>query len=166
MKTPLDLVVGPGGLRFDGRQFPCVIGRGGVRAVKCEGDGGTPVGTHRIVGLLYRPDRMARPVNWAVPIRPFDLWCDDPEHEDYNLMARAPFAAGAERLARADPLYDLVIVTDWNWPHARKNAGSAIFIHRWRRPRFPTEGCVGLRPDHLLWIAQRISPNTRLIVQP
>jgi len=166
MKAPVDLVVGPSGLRFGGRHFPCVIGRGGVKAVKREGDGGTPVGAHGIVGMLYRPDRILRPTDWAVPIRPFDLWCDASGHEDYNLMVRAPFAASAERLARADRLYDLVILTDWNWPYARKDAGSAIFIHRWRRPGFPTEGCVGLRPDHLLWIAQRISYSTRLIVQP
>ncbi len=164
--TPTDLVVGQGGVRFAGRRFPCVIGRGGVVTDKREGDGGTPAGTHRIVGMLYRPDRMARPTDWARPIRPGDLWCDDPGHEDYNLLVRAPFAASAERLRRADPLYDLVILTDWNWPFARRGAGSAIFLHRWRRPGTPTEGCVAFRPDHLLWIARRITYETRIIVQP
>ena len=164
--TPTDLVVGQGGVRFAGRRFPCVIGRGGVVPDKREGDGGTPAGTHRIVGMLYRPDRMARPTDWARPIRPGDLWCDDPGHEDYNLLVRAPFAASAERLRRADPLYDLVILTDWNWPFARRGAGSAIFLHRWRRPGTPTEGCVAFRPDHLLWIARRITYETRIIVQP
>ena len=38
-----------------------------------------------------------------------------------------------ERLRRADPLYDLVILTDWNWPSAERGRGSAIFMHRWRR---------------------------------
>lgn len=80
-------------------------------------------------------------------------------------MVRAPFAASHERLRRTDRLYDLVILTDWNWPHAERGAGSAIFIHRWRRPGVPTEGCVGLRPDHLRWIAPRIRYETRLIVQ-
>lgn len=166
MKTPNDMVLSPRGLRFQGRDFPCTIGRGGARADKAEGDGATPVGAHDIVGMLYRPDRMARPTDWAVPIRPGDLWCDDPAHEDYNLMVRAPFAASHERLFRADPLYDLVILTDWNWPRARYRAGSAIFLHRWRRPQFPTEGCVALRPDHLMWIARRIRFGTRLIVPP
>ena len=118
------------------------------------------------MGLLYRPDRMVQPTNWAVPIRPGDLWCDDPGHADYNLMVRAPFPASHEALRRADPLYDLVLITDWNWPRAEKGAGSAIFIHRWRRPGAPTEGCVALRPDHLLWIARRITYETRLIVPP
>jgi L,D-peptidoglycan transpeptidase YkuD (ErfK/YbiS/YcfS/YnhG family) len=154
------------GVRFMGRMWPCTIGRGGIAADKREGDGATPSGVHRIVGLLYRPDRMAKPVDWAVPIRPGDLWSDDPTHEDYNLMVRAPYAHSCEALRRADPLYDLVLLTDWNWPHAQKGRGSAIFLHRWRRPGFPTEGCVAFRPDHLKQIVRLIRYETRLIVPP
>ena len=147
-----------------GRMFPCTIGRGGIRSDKREGDGATPTGTHRIVGLLYRPDRMAPPTDWAVPIGNRDLWSDDPNHEDYNLMVRAPYAHSHERLRRADPMYDLVLITDWNWPRARRGHGSAIFIHQWRRPGYPTAGCVAFRPDHLLWIAQHIQFGSRIIV--
>jgi L,D-peptidoglycan transpeptidase YkuD (ErfK/YbiS/YcfS/YnhG family) len=163
-KAPHDIVVTPGGARFFGRHFPCTIGRGGVSETKREGDGATPVGVHRIVGLLYRPDRMARPVDWAVPIRPGDLWCDDPRHEAYNHLVRLPFPASHERLRRADRLYDLVILTDWNWPYSVPGRGSAIFIHSWRRPGYPTEGCIALAPESLLWIAPRIRFETRLIV--
>ena len=116
--------------------------------------------------MLYRPDRIARPAVWATPIRIGDLWCDDPVHKDYNHKVRSPFTASHERLWRTDRLYDLVILTDWNWPSAKPGKGSAIFIHRWRRPGYPTEGCVALRPDHLRWIAARIVPGTRLIVYP
>lgn len=152
------------GLRFMGRKWPCTIGKGGIRTDKREGDGATPVGVHRIVGLLYRPDRMARPTDWAVPIRPGDLWSDDSNHEDYNLMVRAPYPYSHETLRRGDRLYDLVIITDWNWPRAEKGRGSAIFLHRWRRPGYPTEGCVAFRPDHLQRIAGLIRHETRLIV--
>jgi len=162
---PRDLVVTPMGMRFMGRRFACVVGRGGVTRAKREGDGATPAGVHGIVGLLYRPDRLARPADWAVPIRPRDLWCDDPAHEDYNLMVRAPFAASAERLFRADPLYDLVLITDWNWPRAVRGAGSAIFVHAWRGPGRPTAGCVGLAPEDLDWIVPRIRHGARLIVR-
>jgi len=162
---PTDLVVCPRGVRFAGRMLPCTVGRGGVSARKREGDGATPVGVHRIVGMLYRPDRMARPADWAVPIRPGDLWSDDPGDEGYNHMARAPYPFSHEVLRRADPLYDLVILTDWNWPYAVAGRGSAIFIHRWRRPGFPTEGCIGLRPQDLAWIAPRIRFSSRLVVR-
>ena len=161
---PSDMVLTPKGLRFNGRLYPCSIGRGGISTNKREGDGATPFGTHGIIGMLYRPDKMARPTDWALPIHPGDLWCDAPDHQDYNLMVRAPFEASAEALRRADPLYDLVILTDWNWPFAQPGRGSAIFIHRWRRPGAPTEGCIALRPDHLLKIAKSIRYETRLIV--
>jgi len=147
-----------------GRRFPCTIGRGGLTDRKREGDMATPRGVHRIVGMLYRPDRMLRPADWALPIRPGDLWSDDVTDEDYNMMVRAPYPHSHEKLRRADRLYDLVILTDWNWPYAVKGRGSAIFIHRWRKPGHPTEGCIGLRADDLKWIAPRIQHATRLIV--
>ncbi len=159
------MVLTPRGLRFLGRVIPCSIGRGGVRAKKREGDGTTPIGVHRIIGMLYRSDRMEQPASWALPIRPGDLWSDDPEDPDYNLMVRAPHGFGHERLARADRLYDLVILTDWNWPQAEPGHGSAIFIHRWRKPGHPTEGCIALRPTDLRWIARRIRHQTRLVVR-
>lgn len=164
---PADLVVTPMGVRFLNRMFPCSIGRGGIVPArrKREGDGGTPTGVHRIVGMLYRPDRMAQPADWALPIGPTDLWSDDPKDPDYNLMVRAPHGFSHEKLRRADPLYDLVILTDWNWPMAVPGRGSAIFLHRWRRPGYPTAGCVAFAPQDLLWIARRITYGTRLIVR-
>lgn len=162
--TRFDLVLTRTGLRFMGRRYPCSIGRGGVCADKREGDGATPVGVHRLVGMLYRPDRMARPTDWALPIRPRDLWSDDPAHEDYNLMVRTPYLHSHERLRRADPLYDLVILTDWNWPRAERGRGSAIFIHQWRGPGVPTAGCIGLARGDLHRIAPLIRYETRLIV--
>ena len=164
--TPLDMVLTPTGLRFQGRRFACTIGRGGVVAAerKREGDGGTPAGIHRIVGMLYRPDRMARPTDWALPIGPMDLWSDDVRDPDYNLMVRAPHGFSHEHLRRADPQYDLVLITDWNWPYSVPGRGSAIFLHRWRRPCAPTAGCVALAPQDLLWIAQRLRHQSRLIV--
>lgn len=162
---PTDLVVTARGLRFLGRRFVCSVGRGGITRRKAEGDGATPAGTHRLVGMLYRPDRMARPADWALPIRPFDIWSDDPKDPDYNFMGRMPHAYSHEALARPDPLYDLVILTDWNWPYPVKGRGSAIFIHRWRKPGHPTEGCIAVAPEDLAWIAPRIRYSTRLIVQ-
>ena len=164
MIGPGDLVLTRTGLRSGGRVLPCAIGRGGVVPDKREGDGGTPRGAHRIVGMLFRADRMARPARWAVPIGPRDLWCDDPGSAAYNRAVRAPFEGSAERLRRADPLYDLVLVTDWNWPDAVPGRGSAIFVHRWRRPGAPTEGCVALDAGDLRWLARRVRPGTRLVV--
>lgn len=166
---PADIVVTRWGARFMGRRFPCSIGRGGIvpAAAKREGDGATPAGIHRIVGQLFRPDRIAARTlhHSALPIGVFDLWSDDVHDPDYNLMVRAPHACSHESLRRADPLYDLVLVTDWNWPLAEPGRGSAIFIHSWRRPRYPTAGCVAFGRSDLIWIASQICADTRLIVK-
>ncbi len=162
---PGDLLLTPMGLRFAGRLLPCTIGRGGLTTTKTEGDGATPIGTHRIIGLLYRPDRMPPPSPWACPISPRDLWCDDPADTRYNSRVQAPFAPGHEVLRRPDRLYDLILVTDWNMDAPRPGGGSAIFIHRWRWPGAATAGCIALHPAHLRWIARRVEPGARLIVR-
>lgn len=164
--SPADLVLTPSGLRFLGRNFPCTIGKGGLTAHKREGDGATPIGTHRITGLFYRPDRLPRPSPWAQPVGPRDLWSDAPEDAAYNTHVTAPYAASHECLRRADPLYDLILTTDWNWPIATPYKGSAIFLHQWRRPGYPTEGCLAFARPHIHWIAQNAPPGTRLIIQP
>ncbi|MGR3518166.1 L,D-transpeptidase family protein [Sulfitobacter pontiacus] len=162
--TPDDLVLTPRGVRFQGQLYPCTIGKSGITRNKREGDKATPAGIHRIVGMLYRPDRIPAPVPWAMPIGPRDLWSDDGTQGDYNSLVQAPYPHSHEVLRRADPLYDLVILTDWNWPDAVAGRGSAIFIHQQRRPGYPTEGCVAFSRAHLHQIAVRLTRHSRLIV--
>jgi L,D-peptidoglycan transpeptidase YkuD (ErfK/YbiS/YcfS/YnhG family) len=162
--TPDDLVLTPRGVRFQGQLYPCTIGKSGITRNKREGDKATPAGIHRIVGMLYRPDRIPAPVPWAMPIGPRDLWSDDGTQGDYNSLVQAPYPHSHEVLRRADPLYDLVILTDWNWPDAVAGRGSAIFIHQQRRPGYPTEGCVAFSRAHLHQIAVRLTRYSRLIV--
>jgi len=162
--TPDDLVLTPRGVRFQGQLYPCTIGKTGITRNKREGDKATPAGIHRIVGMLYRPDRIPAPVPWAMPIGPRDLWSDDGTQGDYNSLVQAPYPHSHEVLRRADPLYDLVILTDWNWPDAVAGRGSAIFIHQQRRPGYPTEGCVAFSRAHLHRIAAQLTRHSRLIV--
>ncbi len=144
--------------------YPCSIGKNGTTTRKREGDGATPEGVHDIVGLLYRPDRVKRPTYWALPIRTRDIWSDDCADPNYNMMGRMPSKFRHERLFRAGPIYDLILLTNWNWPYAVKGRGSAIFLHRWRKAGHPTEGCIGFDPRHLLQIVRRIQIGTKVIV--
>lgn len=162
--TPEDIVITPRGLRYMGQFFPCSVGRGGIVADKTEGDGATPRGRHHVTGCLYRPDRVMRPNIWASPIYPGDLWSDDTDHADYNQLVHAPYKHSHENLRRPDPLYDIVLLMDWNWPDPVPGKGSAIFIHRWRKPGHPTEGCVALHPLHLRYVAAKIVPGTSVII--
>ncbi|PKP67891.1 MAG: hypothetical protein CVT83_07680, partial [Alphaproteobacteria bacterium HGW-Alphaproteobacteria-5] len=63
-----------------------------------------------------------------------------------------------------DPLYDLILPLDWNWPEARPGKGSAIFIHQWRRPGHPTAGCLAFARRDLLFIARHAAPGSRVII--
>ncbi|MHA1600811.1 MAG: L,D-transpeptidase family protein, partial [Alphaproteobacteria bacterium] len=61
----MDLIIAHGTngccARFDGRAWPCAIGRGGVIREKHEGDGATPIGCWPMRRVLYRPDRVGAP---------------------------------------------------------------------------------------------------------
>ena len=159
-----DLTLTPLGLRVGDKLLPCVIGKNGVSKMKREGDGKTPTGKHQIVGMLYRPDRISRPRKWALPIRPRDIWSDDVKDPNYNLMGTSPSLFGHEQLFRSDRLYDLILITNWNWPYAVRGRGSAIFIHSWRKNASPTEGCIALSIDNLLKVAKFIDFGSQLIV--
>lgn len=154
----------PKGILFQGRTYPVRIGRSGLSTHKREGDGATPVGKLHIVGMLWRADRLACPAPWARPIGPRDLWCDDPASSEYNQPVRAPFGASHEKLRRADPLYDIVLLTDWNYPRASSGKGSAIFLHQRRGPAAPTAGCIAFRRQDLIHIARKLRLGTKLIV--
>jgi L,D-peptidoglycan transpeptidase YkuD (ErfK/YbiS/YcfS/YnhG family) len=164
----VDLVVTAAGARYRGQVFPCSVGRGGIGVKRGEGDGITPLGRWRIGELRYRADRMAPPITGlpVAPIGPADIWSDDPTDPAYNLERTArdyPFSH--ERMFRADPLYDLVAITDFNWPEAVPGAGSAIFLHAWRKPRHPTAGCVAFAPPVLRFILESWVPEARLVVR-
>jgi L,D-peptidoglycan transpeptidase YkuD (ErfK/YbiS/YcfS/YnhG family) len=159
------MVYSAGRLRHRGQYITATCGRTGITDRKREGDGATPRGVHSIVGLFYRPDRVAAPSDWAQPIYPGDLWCDDPEHLAYNHLCRAPLHASHEHMWRSDPQYDVVLITDWNWPVASPGRGSAIFIHQWRRPGAPTAGCIAMARRDLNWLVARVKPGSRLIIR-
>src|SRR6202012_6219104 len=105
-----------GWLTVDGRTVPVALGRGGVKAAKREGDGGTPRGSFRPRQLWWRADRHPRP-RTALPtraIRPQDAWCEDPSSRHYNRPMRRDREHEGDRLARDDGLYDFIIEIDHN----------------------------------------------------
>ena len=153
----------PRGLLYGGRRFAVSIGKGGITGTKREGDGATPAAQLTILDCFYRADRVPPPAPWAIPIGPRDLWSDAPEDAAYNSLVKAPYRPSAERMRRADHLYDIVLTTDWNWP-ATPGKGSAIFLHRWRKPGHPTEGCLAFASADIAWIAARAAPGTGLLI--
>ena len=145
---------------------PVALGRGGIRANKREGDGGTPRGTFRLRRLWWRADRMARPMT-HLPVRPIrsgDGWCEDPRDRHYNQPIRLKPDHPGDRLKRADHLYDLIIELDHNIRPRIAGRGSAVFVHVARPGFAPTAGCVALKADVLRRLIARIGPHTRIVI--
>lgn len=133
-------------VRFAGRTEQAAIGRGGVTALKREGDGATPRAAMRLIAGYVRRDRLLLPPT-RLPMRttrPGMLWCDAPRHGAYNRPVNAPFPAGHEKMMREDGLYDVCLILDWNISSRRRYAGSAIFFHLVRPGYRPTEGCIAV----------------------
>ncbi len=159
-------IVRDGWLTMPGMRVPVVLGHGGVRIDKREGDGATPVGLLPLRRVLYRADRVRRPVA-AVPVSPLapqDGWCDDPSDRHYNQAVTLPFDARHEALWRGDGVYDVIGVLGWNDAPVVRGAGSAIFLHVSRPDGAPTEGCVALPLPELL--AVLAAGVTELLVEP
>lgn len=146
-----------------GRRFPCAVGRGGIGEKRREGDGVTPAGRHRIEAVLRRADRVGVGLG-AGMIGPGDGWSDDAADPAYNCPVRRPHPFGHEAMFRADRQYDLVAVLDWNRNPVVPGRGSAIFLHIWRRPRWPTAGCIAFAPRDLAFILARWTPRSRVVV--
>ena len=162
-----------GQIAVGGRVFPCALGRGGLTHFKREGDGKTPVGTWRIEQLFWRGDRSMRPGGFgrffpARALRINDGWCDAADDANYNRFVRHPYAGSAERMWRADHLYDLVVVLAHNRRPRARGLGSAIFLHVADEGPLgslqPTAGCVALRQRDLVIVMGMIRPGAAVVI--
>ena len=155
-----------GWLTAGGQTIPVALGRGGIRANKREGDGGTPRGTFRPLRLWWRADRHPRPSTFlpVCAIGPEDAWCEDPSDRHYNQPIRLDSKQGGDRLRRNDHLYDFIIEIDHNTKPRIAGRGSAIFLHL-ARPNFsPTSGCVSMTKGAMLRLLKRLGPETRIVI--
>lgn len=149
-----------------GRVVSCALGRGGISAIKREGDGATPLAAMRLMHGYVRGDARMPKLS-RLPLRGIGRsmgWCDAPADANYNRPVRMPYRASAESMWRGDRLYDAVIVLDWNIRRRARNLGSAIFLHVAREGLAPTEGCVALSPADMRWLLPRLSRRTVLRV--
>ena len=153
-----------GFLRHGSKRYRCALGRGGVQAEKMEGDGVTPSGRYPLRRLLYRADRLTRPVSKLAmaEIRPDDGWCDAPADPAYNRPVNLPYRASTESMWREDSLYDLVLILGHNDDPIVPGAGSAIFMHVASPEYGPTEGCVALARDDLLELLSDLDNNSEI----
>lgn len=148
------------------KRWRCVVGAGGVREDKVEGDAATPAGEFPLRHVYFRNDKLVLP-KVRLPSRPIaehDGWCDDPRSPAYNRLVRIPNDWSHEKMWREDGLYDLVVVVGYNDDPPEGEWGSAIFLHIAREDLSPTQGCVAFARDDLMELVTLIGPETKLCV--
>jgi L,D-peptidoglycan transpeptidase YkuD (ErfK/YbiS/YcfS/YnhG family) len=146
--------------------IPVALGRGGIRANKREGDGGTPRGIFRPRQLWWRADRFPRPATF-LPVRAIeadDAWCEDPNDRHYNQPVRLTREQGGDRLRRDDHLYDFIVEIDHNTTPRISGRGSAVFLHLARENLAPTAGCVSMTRPAMVRLLRRLGPETRIVI--
>jgi len=143
-----------------------VIGRNGLAlpGEKKEGDGKTPSGIYPLgpafgyaavldTGLEYRQATDS------------DFWVDDVRSMQYNQWVNGqPQAGSFERMRRADNLYQYGIVIGYNTQPIVPGAGSAIFMHVWRRYDSSTAGCVAINQRNLRKILRWLNAKEKPVI--
>ena len=141
----------------------CAIGKKGIGRKKKEGDLITPKGQFKIKLILYRKDRVKLKTKLKkVAIQKNMVWCDDPKSQRYNQLVKLPFNFRHEKLYKKENIYDIVLVLNFNMSPAKKNKGSAIFIHVAKKNYKKTEGCVAIRKSELLKIVGELETKTKV----
>jgi L,D-peptidoglycan transpeptidase YkuD (ErfK/YbiS/YcfS/YnhG family) len=155
-----------GWLVAGGQTVPVALGRGGIKANKREGDGGTPKGIFRPRQLWWRADRHPRPRTFLPvrAIRPEDAWCEDSDSRHYNQPIRLDPGRHGDRLTRDDALYDFIVEIDHNTLPRVAGRGSAVFLHLAREHFAPTAGCIAMTKSAMLHLLARLGPETQIVI--
>ena len=155
-----------GWLIFESHIISVALGRGGIKANKREGDGGTPRGVFHPLRLWWRADRYPAPQT-LLPrraIRPDDAWCEDPTSRHYNQPLRLQGDQLGDRLRRQDRLYDFIVEIDHNTRPRIAGRGSAVFLHLARDHFAPTAGCIAMTRSAMLQLLRRLGPETQIVI--
>ena len=143
---------------------PAVIGAQGFSTRVSEATTATPIGLFTLTEAFgTSPDP-----GTALPYRRSrygDVWVDDPAAPTYNTRQTgdADFGKGAgERLWRETSAYEYAVVIDYNRRPVRAGAGSAFFLHV--TIPVPSQGCVTVRRDRLVWLLRWLNPAARPVI--
>jgi L,D-peptidoglycan transpeptidase YkuD (ErfK/YbiS/YcfS/YnhG family) len=141
-----------------------VIGAQGFSTRVSEATTATPVGLFTLTEAFgTSPDP-----GTALPYRHSeygDVWVDQPTAAAYNTRQTgdADFGKGAgERLWRETVAYQYAVVIDYNRRPVRAGAGSAFFLHV--TIPVPSQGCVTVRRDLLVWLLRWLDPAARPVI--
>jgi len=169
------------GWRLEGSPIPARVGAKGSAwgrglhptqpgVQKVEGDLRAPAGIFRL-GALYGDVDAPEGTRWPyVAVGPRDLWVEDATAPTYNTHFRVPGIRPltpweeSQRMKLGDPAHALKLAVLHNAPpEVVAGAGSAIFVHSWRRDgEGATAGCTAMQRSDLdrvlTWLEPAAAP--------
>jgi L,D-peptidoglycan transpeptidase YkuD (ErfK/YbiS/YcfS/YnhG family) len=140
--------------------FDAVLGSHGFAAPneKHEGDGRTPSGVYPLGDAFGYAAALDTRLHYRQSGSE-DFWVDDVNSPNYNRWVHGnPNAKSFEKMRRPDDLYSAGVIVEYNTSPIIKGAGSAIFMHVWRRPDRPTAGCVAMAHENMLSLLRWLDP--------
>ena len=146
-------------------KLKCCIGKKGISKNKVEGDLQTPSGKFKLGNLYWRSDRVKKPETrlFCKKIKKNMGWCNDSSSVHYNKEVQINNKIKHEKIYRNDYKYDLFILIKYNYLKAKKNKGSAIFIHLTKNYK-ATAGCIGLSITDFLILSKMLKKNSQIII--
>ncbi len=161
---PVSARLGAGGLAWGTGLHPAV--EGGIP--KREGDGRSPMGIFAFgTAFADQPPELAH--DWPIlRTTPRDLWVEDPESVAYNTHVRVPEGRdltpweASQRMRLGDEAHQLKLVVEHNTQPPVAGAGSAIFLHIWRKQGTrPTSGCTAMPEGELKGLLDWLDPASK-----
>jgi D-alanyl-D-alanine dipeptidase len=157
---------------------PVVIGRTGLawgaglylpspnqRPAKHEGDGRSPAGVFQLgTAFGFGPADSIGP--HLVPYRQLTAstdCVDDSTSSHYNTLVERDSVAridwsSAEHMRQVEPEYTLGVFVNYNTKPRKPGRGSCIFMHVWKGPTSPTDGCTALDAANLSDVVRWLDP--------
>ena len=143
---------------------------------KVEGDGRAPMGVFYLDSAYGFNEAAPEGSTWPYrQVTAHDMWVEDPAAPLYNRHVVAPDAPGSRPLTaweqrhqmeQASSAHALKVAVRHNMlPDIEPGAGSAIFLHVWRRDGgSPTAGCTAMPRADLTELVQWLSPDAHPVL--
>lgn len=135
------------------------IGRNGLihPDLKREGDGYTPLGVYPIERIFGKGKRNLKAFPYREIKKTFH-WTDRLESRHYNKLIFFK-ERGATSLWNS-PLYEIMVVVEYNTKSPIPGLGSMIFIHVWNEDK-PTSGCIGISKEDIESIVSKLDAKKK-----
>lgn len=155
---PWPVSLGSKGMAWGRGRQPDMTAKGS----KQEGDLTAPAGVFRLGDAYGYAHSAPAHVRWPYhAVGPNWVCVDDPRSSRYNEIFDSSGVVKdwrtAEIMRRQDPLYSWLINVEQNTP-STCGCGSCVFLHVWRRPNAPTEGCTAMDEKNILELLRWLDP--------